>query len=100
MAAGDHTVARSERAGKRPKPTVAQLGANLADLDWQRSGTGAGSLEVAFLAAGLPPQSVAEAADASWVLLRVADDPAGRVLIYDRTEWLCFIDGVVRGEFG
>ena len=34
-----------------------------------------------------------------WVLLRVAGDPVGRVLVYDRNEWLCFLDGAVGGEF-
>jgi len=29
----------------------------------------------------------------------VVGDPAGRVLIYDRHEWECFLDGVRNGEF-
>jgi hypothetical protein len=36
----------------------------------------------------------------NWVLLRVAGDPAGRVLVYDDHEWECFLDGARRGEFG
>lgn len=80
----------------RPKPTVAQLGVDLAALDWQRSGAGPGSFEVAFVnAAG----SRDEDAGIDWVLLRVTGDPAGRVLVYDRVEWECFLDGVSRGEF-
>ncbi len=74
------------------KPTLEWLQVDLAALDWQRSGTEAGSFEVAFI-------SFAEPGRADWVLLRVADDPEGRVLVYDRTEWLCFIDGAGRGEF-
>ncbi len=74
------------------KPTLARLRVDLAALDWQRSGTGAGSFEVAFLSGAGPGR-------ADWVLLRVAGDPAGRVLVYDRTEWLCFIDGAGHGEF-
>jgi hypothetical protein len=35
----------------------------------------------------------------SWVLLRVAGDPAGLVLAYDEHEWECFLDGVRNGEF-
>ena len=35
----------------------------------------------------------------SWVLLRVAGDPAGLVLAYDEYEWACFLDGVRNGEF-
>jgi hypothetical protein len=31
--------------------------------------------------------------------MRVADDPSGRVLVYDRNEWECFLDGVRNGEF-
>ena len=34
-----------------------------------------------------------------WVLVRVAGDRAGRVLVYDRNEWACFLDGVRNGEF-
>lgn len=108
MASGDQTVTRREvtrraaerraaerRAAERSKPTLTQLGVDPAKLDWQRSGTGAGSLEVAFVRA-----EEAEEAEVSWVLLRAAGDPAGLVLVYDRTEWLCFLDGVGRGEFG
>ncbi len=73
-----------------------QLGVDLANLRWQRSGTDAGSIEVAFV--GAEPD--AGSAGADWVLVRVADDPADRVLIYDRVEWMCFLDGVGRGEFG
>jgi hypothetical protein len=34
-----------------------------------------------------------------WVLMRVAGDPEGRVLVYDPNEWGCFLDGVRGGEF-
>ena len=96
------------------KPTATGLGVDLASLEWQRSGTGPGSFEVAFLASQMrnpraaagkaPSAAVGPEADSScppieWVLLRVAGDPAGRVLVYDRNEWLCFLDGAVRGEF-
>ena len=74
------------------KPTAAGLGVDLATLDWQRSGTGAGSFEVAFVASR-------SGKAAEWVLLRVADDPSGRVLVYGRNEWLCFLDGASHGEF-
>jgi hypothetical protein len=78
------------------KPTLAQLGIDPAALDWQRSGVGAGSFEVAFIGA----RAARTGAGADWVLLRVAGDSDGRVLVYDRTEWMCFLDGVARGEFG
>jgi hypothetical protein len=99
-----------QRAG-RWKPTTAQLGVNLETLAWQRSGAGDGSFEVAFVAgagagsAGIPGRAPAAqdgAADlpaVEWVLLRVAGDPAGRVLVYDRVEWRCFLDGARSGEF-
>ncbi|HET7018832.1 MAG TPA: DUF397 domain-containing protein [Streptosporangiaceae bacterium] len=107
MTSGEPTTARR-------KPTIRQLGIDLADLDWQRSGTGAGSLEVAFVGGrgGQGGRSDSggggdsgggdqqDGASADWVLLRIAEDPAGRVLVYDRTEWACFLDGVGRGEFG
>ncbi len=113
----------------RPKPTIAQLGIDLGALRWHRSGRGAGSFEVAFVgaangqspageavaarrAAGPSPAGEALAAratasragyradtSAQWVLLRVAGDPAARVLIYDRIEWESFVDGAAKGEF-
>lgn len=111
-------IQRDPQPGERPpsepraKPTAVGLGVDLASLDWQRSGTGAGSFEVAFVA-GHNPRAVAwqvpgaasgresdsEGPVIEWVLLRVAGDPAGRVLVYDRNEWLCFLDGAARGEF-
>ena len=88
----DPAVADGSPAGPAAKPTLERLQVDLAALDWQRSGTGAGSLEVAFV-------SCAGSGRADWVLLRVAGDRDGRVLVYDRTEWLCFIDGAGHGEF-
>jgi Domain of unknown function (DUF397) len=74
------------------KPTIETLGVDTGALSWQRSGEGEGTIEVAF--AGWPDGPAGE-----WVLMRVAGDPAGRVLVYDRDEWECFLDGVRRGEF-
>jgi hypothetical protein len=31
--------------------------------------------------------------------MRVAGDAAGRVLVFDRNEWDCFVDGARNGEF-
>ena len=45
------------------------------------------------------PGGEADGAGADWVLMRVAGDPSGRVLVYDRHEWECFLDGVRNGEF-
>ena len=77
--------------GARLKPAVADLGIDPAALEWQRSGDGDGSIEVAF------PDG--RWARGDWVLMRVAGDPAGRVLVFDRNEWECFIDGARNGEF-
>jgi hypothetical protein len=93
---------RAGLSAVRPKPTVAQLGLDLAAQAWQRSGAGDGSFEVAFVSGAVSParsDACPARADADWVLLRVAGDPAGRVLLYDRIEWECFLDGVSRGEF-
>lgn len=73
----------------RRKPTVQALGLDPAVQRWRRSGTGDGTIEVAF----------ADALGERWVLMRVAGDPDGRVLVYDRHEWECFVDGVRGGEF-
>jgi len=74
------------------KPTVETLGIVTDALSWRRSGDGEGAIEVAF--AGGRDGSAAE-----WVLMRVVGDPAERVLVYDRHEWECFLDGVRKGEF-
>ena len=74
------------------KPTVEALGIDVAAQSWQRSGDGDGSIEIAFV-------RDAVRAGRDWVLMRVAGDQAGRVLVYDRHEWVCFLDGVRKGEF-
>jgi hypothetical protein len=74
------------------KPSVSELGIDLADQVWQRSGQGDGAIEVAF--PGTP-----EAGYGHWVLMRVAGDPEQRVLVFDRNEWECFLDGARNGEF-
>ncbi len=74
------------------KPTVEALGIDVAAQSWQRSGDGDGSIEIAFV-------RDAVRAGGDWVLMRVAGDQAGRVLVYDRHEWVCFLDGVRKGEF-
>jgi len=92
------------------KPTVTELGIDLAAQVWQRSGTGAGAIEVAVArtrasapASASPPpapaSSPAPLAPAEWVLMRVAGDPEQRVLVFDRHEWECFLDGARKGEF-
>lgn len=74
-----------------PKPTVADLGIDVASLSWQRSGDGPGSLEVAF------PEGEWERGD--WVVVRVDGDSSGLVSVFDRNEWECFLDGARNGEF-
>jgi hypothetical protein len=71
------------------KPTVEDLRIDVDAQHWQRSGAGPGSIEVAFVAA----------LEERWVLMRVAGDPDGRILVYDHFEWECFVDGVQKGEF-
>ena len=83
------------------KPTVAELGIDVAAQRWRRSGDGEGAIEVAMVGRhGQPaPGEEPDDARADWVLMRVAGDPSGRVLVYDRHEWECFLDGVRNGEF-
>ena len=76
------------------KPTVEDLGIEVDAQRWQRSGDGEGSIEVAFV-----PGAAGAAGAADWVLMRVAGDPQGRILVYDRHEWECFLDGARGGEF-
>ena len=85
------------------KPTVSALGIDAAAQVWHRSGAGAGAIEVAFARAGAPssagPGAPGPAEHAEWVLMRVAGDPDQRVLVFDRHEWECFLDGARNGEF-
>jgi hypothetical protein len=67
------------------KPTIEELGLDPDAQDWQRSGAGPGAIEIAF--------------GAGWILMRVADDPDRRVLVFDQNEWECFLDGARNGEF-
>lgn len=67
------------------KPTVENLGIDVDAQSWTRSSDEPGALEIAFVD--------------DWVLMRVADDPEGRVLVYDHYEWECFLDGAKKGEF-
>jgi hypothetical protein len=78
------------------KPTVEDLGIDVTAQRWHRSGDGDGAIEVAMVSREAAPGALA---GAGWVLMRVAGDPAGRVLVYDRNEWECFLDGVRNGEF-
>lgn len=86
------------------KPTVAALGIDLAAQAWHRSGSGDGAIEVAFARAASTSTSTsagqgADADRAEWVLMRVTGDPEQRVLVFDRHEWECFLDGARKGEF-
>jgi hypothetical protein len=81
------------------KPTVSELGIDLAAQAWQRSGQGDGALEVAFARGPGATASSSAPASSEWVLVRVAGDPDQRVLVFDRHEWECFLDGARRGEF-
>ena len=74
------------------KPTPRELGIDPAALAWERSGGGDGSIEIAFPLGR-------EWTRGDWVLMRVVGDAASRVLVFDRNEWECFIDGARNGEF-
>ena len=77
---------------QRVKPTPRDLGIVPAELAWERSGDGDGSIEIAF---PVSPRWTR----GDWVLMRVAGDPERRTLVFDRNEWVCFIDGARKGEF-
>jgi hypothetical protein len=79
------------------KPTVDDLGIDVTAQRWHRSGGGDGAIEVAMVSHEAAPGD--GPAGPGWVLMRVASDPAGRVLVYDHHEWECFLDGVRNGEF-
>jgi hypothetical protein len=80
---------RGETVASNSKPGIGDLGLDVDAQDWRRSSEGPGAIEVAFV----------EALGQLWVLVRIADDPSGLVLVYDRHEWECFLDGAKAGEF-
>jgi hypothetical protein len=115
-------VLRGSQEAVTGKPTVSELGIDLGAQTWQRSGPRYGGIEVAFVrtrAASRPdppqasrpdppqasrpdppaPQPASPRDRTEWVLLRVAGDPDRRVLVFDRHEWECFLDGARHGEF-
>ena len=79
------------------KPTPADLGIDPGAQHWQRSGAGRGAIEIAFAQAA--PDAGPPPSQQQWVLMRVTDDPEGRVLVFDTFEWECFLDGARKGEF-
>ena len=89
--------------GPDTKPTLADLGIDPAKLDWERSGDCVGSIEIAFPAGPSRDAGASRASGAwgcgDWVLMRVAGDPAGRISVFDRNEWECFVEGARNGEF-
>jgi hypothetical protein len=72
------------------KPTPDALGIDVSRLAWRSSGVD-GAIEIAMARPDVAP--------GTWVLMRVAGDPDCRILVYDRHEWECFLDGVRNGEF-
>ena len=81
------------------KPTVADLGVDPARQYWRRSGARAGAIEIAFVRAAASAAPSVPRDRQEWVLMRVTDDPDARVLVFDRNEWECFLDGARKGEF-
>jgi hypothetical protein len=83
------------------KPTIAGLGIDLAAQAWHRSGHGDGAIEIAFAKAAVAVSAGEPAPEggSEWILMRVAGDPDQRVLVFDRHEWECFLDGARNGEF-
>jgi hypothetical protein len=79
------------------KPSVESLAIDIDAQAWQRSGEEADAIEIAVV--GGDSGNSGGGSSQQWVLMRVAGDPAGRVLVYDRHEWECFLDGVRGGEF-
>lgn len=55
--------------GAAAKPAPADLGIDPRELRWERSGKRAGSIEIAM--------------PSEWVLMRLAGDPSGRILVFD-----------------
>lgn len=75
-----------------PKPALDDLGIDPGATGWTRCGAGENCIEVAF------PENPARWERGDWVLMRAAGDER-RILVFDRHEWDCFLDGVRNAEF-
>jgi hypothetical protein len=73
---------RGGEEGRVRKPSVEELGLDPGVLEWRRTQTDEGGIEVAF--AG------------EWTLLRTTGE---LISVFDENEWACFLDGVRKGEF-
>lgn len=82
-------IARKPGPGAFPKPTAAELGIDPGTLSWRSSTAGPGAVQVAF----------AHALGQRWVLMRLGEDPSGRVSVFTGFEWECFLHGAKNGEF-
>lgn len=89
MSAAELAVPAAAPGGK---PEPADLGIDVKRLDSQRSGDSPGGIEIAV-------PDVDGWVRGDWVLMRIADDDSDRVLVFDRNEWTCFLDGARKGEF-
>lgn len=87
------TAREAKPTAPESKPTPEDLGIDPAAPRWERSGAGDGTIEIAF------PENPARWTRGDWVLMRVAGDREARILVFDRNEWECFLDGVRNGEF-
>jgi len=89
FARAGNTAARAGNTAVRAGNTAARAG-----------NTGTRPANAAPAAASTAPASAEPLADrAEWVLMRVAGDPDQWVLVFDRHEWECFLDGARNGEF-
>jgi hypothetical protein len=59
----------------------------------------ASAVTSATLDPGDAPASSVPHGTEDWVLMRLNGDADGRVLVFDRHEWECFLDGARNGEF-
>lgn len=87
---GGNAVGGDTGAGK---PTPEELGIDVAGQRWTRSGAENGAIEIAF------PENPVRWERGDWVLMRVSGDTESRILVFDRNEWECFLDGARNGEF-
>lgn len=67
------------------KPTVGELGIDVDDVAWRRSGEGPDTVRIAFVD--------------GWVLMRAGDRPGDRILVFDHAEWDAFVRGAKDHEF-
>jgi hypothetical protein len=97
---GDGAIEIAFARARNATASSTNTNARTGDTGARSTNTNTRTGNTAPAAGNTAPTSAEPLSDrAEWVLMRVAGDPDQRVLVFDRHEWECFLDGARNGEF-